>query len=760
MIGVNESGYIAHVRTLNSGGDGGRSRYHGLQAHQVGVSRLAAAFATALGAAELASLAGAWHDLGKFRAGFLRYILSRDNEDSHLETRITSRDKTHAAAGAMHAIERFGVAGRALAYLIAGHHGGLRDWAGGLDARLSPANADARREYDEARAAAPTDLLAEGCVPDLRQVPGGSAGCALWLRMLFSCLVDADFLDTEAFMDEGKAQARNGFATLAELAARFDAHMETLKVGAGGTADTQVNRLRAQVLAQCRARAAEPPGLFSLTVPTGGGKTLSSLAFAFKHARRHGKRRIVYAIPYTSIVEQTADVFARIVGADNLVEHHSQADYDEDRRDTSAARLACENWDAPLIVTTNVQLFESLFAAKTSRCRKLHNLADSVIVLDEAQCLPPEFLQPILDALNLLTRHYGVSVVLCTATQPALASRTYFDTAKNRRGLDTVREIVTDPPELYRRLKRVEVRLPDWDKRSSWEEIAAELAGEDCVLAIVNTRGDARKLWQLLPKGTLHLSALMCGAHRAEVIAAIKQRLKDKRAGRDMRPLRVVSTSLVEAGVDVSFPVVYRAFAGLDSIAQAAGRCNREGEQERGRVVVFQPPQPAPPGHQRLAADACLDVLRNADDDPLALELFEPYFDRLYYGIDLDKKGIVRDLTPGNGLEIQFRTAADNFRLIDDEDQATVFVRWAGYLDIDVLLKRLTNEGPERWLMRKLQRCAVTVRKRIVDRMVMTGDVREVQPGCFVQQNDLLYDPVLGLRDDENAVLPAPTLVI
>jgi CRISPR-associated endonuclease/helicase Cas3 len=748
-------GFIAHVR--QDGGDG--ESFHGLDEHLAAVGRMAAGFAAIFGAAEPAALAGKWHDLGKFRPGFQRYIASRNDENAHLETRVTSRDKTHAAAGALLAVERFGIAGRALAYLIAGHHGGLPDWHGGLDGRLGSDNADTRRECAEARAAAPAELLAQGAAPDLRRAPGGSDGFALWLRMLFSCLVDADFLDTEAFMDQGRAEARTGFAALAELAARFDTHMETLKVGADGTVDTPVNRLRAEVLAQCRARAAEPPGLFSLTVPTGGGKTLSSLAFALEHARIHGKRRIVYAIPYTSIVEQTADVFARIVGAENLVEHHSQAEAD-DNKETSRSRLACENWDAPLVVTTNVQLFESLFAAKTSRCRKLHNLVDSVIVLDEAQCLPPEFLQPILDVLNLLTRHYGVSVVLCTATQPALASKTYFDAARNRRGLDAVREIVVDPPELYRRLKRVDVQLPNWDKRSSWEEIAAELAGEDCVLAIVNTRGDARKLWQLLPKDTLHLSALMCGAHRAEVIAEIKQRLKDKREGRDDRPLRVVSTSLVEAGVDLSFPVVYRAFAGLDSIAQAAGRCNREGEQARGRVVVFLPPQPAPPGHQRLAENACLDVLRNWPDDPLALELFEPYFDRLYYGIDLDKKGIARDLTPGQGLETQFRTAADNFRLIDDEDQATVFVRYEAYPGIDALLGRLEKDGPERWLMRKLQRCAVTVRRKVIDRMVMVGDVLEVQPGCFVQQNDLLYDPVLGLRDDENTVLPAPTLVI
>jgi CRISPR-associated endonuclease/helicase Cas3 len=713
---------------------------------------MATEFAAAFGTSETVRLAAAWHDLGKFRPGFQRYIVAQRDADAHLETRVTSRDKTHAAAGALHAIERFGVAGRALAYLIAGHHGGLRDWHGGLDGRLGADNADSHREYAEARATAPAELLAQGDAPDLRRVPGGSAGCALWLRMLFSCLVDADFLDTEAFMDQGRAEARTGFAALAELAARFDAHMETLKVGAGGTA---VNALRADVLAQCRARASESPGLFSLTVPTGGGKTLSSLAFALEHARIHGKRRIVYAIPYTSIVEQTAEVFARAVGPENVVEHHSQADYDEDRQDSLRARLACENWDAPLVVTTNVQLFESLFAAKTSRCRKLHNLCDSVIVLDEAQCLPPEFLQPILDTLNLLTRHYGVTVVLCTATQPALASKTYFDAAKSRRGLDTVREIIADPPELYRRLQRVNVTLPDWERPSSWEEIAAALAGEDCVLAIVNTRGDARKLWQLLPKGTLHLSALMCGAHRAEVIAEIKQRLKDKREGRDMRPLRVVSTSLVEAGVDVSFPVVYRAFAGLDSIAQAAGRCNREGEQERGQVVVFLPPQAPPPGHQRLAADACLDVLRGWNGDPLALELFGTYFDQLYYNKKLDKHGINELLTrDANRLEIQFRTAADNFRLIDDEDQATVFVRYAGYPGIDALLGKLTNEGPERWLMRKLQRCAVTVRRKIVERMVQAGDVVEVQLGCFVQQNDLLYDPVLGLLDEETVFAP------
>lgn len=751
--------FLAHGRpgggSSGNGGDGG----HGLVDHLEAVGRLSSEFARPFAATELGRLAGLWHDLGKYRPGFQKYVRSTSGDQAHIEGRVFGRDKNHSAAGALHAIERFGHAGRALAYLIAGHHAGLGDWHGGLDARLGKDNPDTRREYDEALAAAPAELLARGEAPDLRRVPGGSAGFALWLRMLFSCLVDADFLDTEVYMNGKKATARKGFSTLAELASRFDTHMETLKVGAGGTADTPVNRLRSEVLAQCRARATAPRGLYSLTVPTGGGKTLSSLAFALEHARTHGKRRIVYAIPFTSIVEQTTDTFARIFGAENVVEHHSQAEAN-DKDETARSRLACENWDAPLVVTTNVQLFESLFAARTSRCRKLHRLCDSVIVLDEAQCLPPEFLQPILDVLNLLTRHYGATVVLCTATQPALASKSYFDAAKNRRGLDDVSEIVADPGELYSRLKRVDVRLPDWSKRSAWEEIAADLAAEDCVLSIVNTRGHARRLWRMLPEGTLHLSALMCGAHRAKVIEEIKQRLAEKRAGRDARPLRVVSTSLVEAGVDLSFPAVYRAFAGLDSIAQAAGRCNREGEQARGRVVVFLPPEAAPPGFQRQAQDACLDVLRAWEGDALDLALFERYFESLYYGIDLDAKGIVRELTPDKTLGIQFRSAADHFRLIDDEDQATVFVRYTDYPDIEMLLGRLAKEGPERWLMRKLQRCAVTVRRKIVERMLLQGDVAEVQPGCFVQRNDLLYDPALGLLDEEDVVLPAESLAL
>jgi CRISPR-associated endonuclease/helicase Cas3 len=523
---------------------------------------------------------------------------------------------------------------------------------------------------------------------------------------------------------------------------------------------SSVNRLRADILQQCRSKAVEIPGLFSLTVPTGGGKTLSSLAFALEHARVHNKGRVIYVIPYTSIIEQTADVFREIfkgMEPDSVIEHHSNAEVDG-ADETQKSRLACENWDAPIVVTTNVQFFESLFAARTSRCRKLHNLVNSVVILDEAQLLSPEFLQPILDVLNLLTHYYGVTVVLSTATQPVFSTRAYFDPQQNLRGLDNVRELmaggsfVREPDDLYRALKRVNVRLPeDWNRRVGWESLAAELQKHDSVLCIVNRRKDARDLIKLMPEGTLHLSALMCGAHRSDVIGEIKALLKSG------KPVRVVSTQLVEAGVDLDFPVVYRAVAGLDSIAQAAGRCNREGLIECGEVVVFVAPTPAPRGYLRKAEDVSRSVLHGEIADPLDRALFAQYFEQYYASCALDKHGIGNLLKVDvNELAVNFRTAADRFRLIQDEDSVSVVVRYHGPLGsddkVDALLGKLRKDGPERWLMRKLQRYTVTAPRRDVLQWVMTGDVQEWQPGLFVQVCDVGYSNELGLviGDQEN----------
>ena len=752
---------LAHLASSNAAG----MREHALDDHLCEVARRASDHASVFGGQEWTRLAGLWHDLGKYRPGFQRYLRAAtgaEAENAHVEGG-TGR-VSHSTAGALLACERFGTAGRVLAYLIASHHAGLYDWnsdESSLEARL--ASEGSRTELTEALAAAPPDILDHGgFVPGRHPIPGGIAGFALWLRMLFSALVDADFLDTEAFMDEGKAAARGAWPDLATLRAAFDVHMDKL---AAAAPDTPVNRLRARILAQCRAKSAEKPGHFSLTVPTGGGKTLASMAFALDHARLHGQRRVIYVIPYTSIIEQTADVFRGIFG-EAVVEHHSNAESDPGR-ESLRSRLACENWDAPVVVTTSVQFFESLFAARTSRCRKLHNIVNSVVVLDEAQLLPPEFLKPILAVLNLLTRHYGVTVVLSSATQPALARQEYFDPQKTIQGLDAVRELmqggpqVETPDELYRDLKRVNVRLPaDWQKRVAWEALAAELAAHESVLAIVNTRRHAAALHALLPQGTLHLSALMCGAHRADVIDAIKERLK---AG---EPTRVVSTQLVEAGVDLDFPVVYRALAGLDSIAQAAGRCNREGRLPGlGEVVVFVPPDAAPPGLLAKGEGACRSVLHGYAGDPLDRALFERYFRQLYYQCELDKHGIERLLTrDADTLRVNFRTAAKKFRLIDEADQASVIVLYRGPdgrdATVDDRLKQLRQGGAARWLLRALQRYTVSIRQRDAQRLLAQGDIAELLPGLFVQVSDVLYHPVLGLRIDPAAPVPPAGLIV
>ncbi len=384
--------------------------------------------------------------------------------------------------------------GRILAYIIAGHHAGLPDWhAGETGGTALKMRLDDKQHLERTLTQTiPQSVLSQS--KPTSPLLGKSEGFALWVRMLFSCLVDADFLDTEAFMDTDKAEQRVGTTTIQELLERFNTYMNGNFTEA---TPTQVNRIRAEVLRQSRKKANQMSGIFSMTVPTGGGKTLSSLAFALKHAVRHGKQRVIYAIPYTSIIEQTANIFHKIF-PDTVVEHHSNLD--PGKETTVKNRLAAENWDAPIIVTTNVQFFESLFAARTSRCRKLHNIVNSVVVLDEAQLLPPEFLKPILKTVNLLAQHYGVTFVLSTATQPALNSRSGFDWTFD--GLDDVREIIDDPDALYRDLERVVVELPkNFHQTETWGEIASRVQEHLSVLAIVNSRADARELHRRMPGG-------------------------------------------------------------------------------------------------------------------------------------------------------------------------------------------------------------------------------------------------------------------
>ncbi len=727
---------LAHVRQDSAG----RWHEHLLDDHLRGVARIAADFAADFDSCDWASIAGLWHDLGKYSSEFQQYIktVSGYNAEAHIEEGAPDR-VDHSTAGAIYAERQFAAHGRILAYLIAGHHAGLPDWhsveTGGkaLSIRLG---AEQNHLLDRIPTQSiPQEILSQS--KPTSKLRGGSDGFHLWVRMLFSCLVDADFLDTEKFMNDVQAAARSGYRDIADLMDCFDNHMAYLAI----TADnTPVNTIRADILRQCREKAALAPGLFSLTVPTGGGKTLSGMAFALRHAIQHKKQRIIYVIPYTSIIEQTASIFRDIFG-DNVIEHH--ANLDPDKEDTRS-RLATENWDAPVIVTTNVQFFESLFAVRTSRCRKLHNIVNSVVMLDEAQLLPPEFLQPIADVMNQLVTHYGVTFVLSTATQPALGSFQSFG-GQSFRGLDDVREIMNDPDALYQTLQRVEVSVPsDLQTQRDWQSIADELVNHPSVLCIVSRRDDARELHRLMPKETVHLSALMCGEHRSKVIADIKARLKRN------EPVRVISTQLVEAGVDVDFPVVYRALAGLDSIAQAAGRCNREGKQNGlGRVVIFVPPKPAPPGLLRQAAQISVSLLSGSESNVLRRDLAKKFFEHLYVRAPSLDKYSIHDLLTRDAREcqIQFRTVAEKFRLIDDSAYQTILVR---YDDNDALFGKLEKEGPQRWLMRKLQRYSVNLPKRLFAQLEKQGGVRQIWPGIFVQVGDTLYDKSIGVVIDGN----------
>ena len=722
---------------------------HELEAHLTEVARLASEFSTPYAAAEWGAIAGLWHDLGKYQPVFQSYLRAAVGMT---ETDTPPGRVKHAIAGAIHANQTHGAYGRLLAYVIAGHHAGLPDWRPD-EAAGSPLSQELMKEprtLEQAmRGAPPEDILQPGIT--LLRPPISHAGeLHLWLRMLFSALVDADYLDTERFMNESRGALRGAYADIATLRSTFWQYM----ADRFPEADTKLNVLRSKILQHCQAQAACRPGLFTLTVPTGGGKTLASLGFALDHAAVHSLKRVIYVIPFTSIIEQTADVFRTVFSAfdpDPVIEHHSNLDPEAE---TVSGRLAAENWDAPVVITTNVQFLESLYAAKTSRCRKLHNIAQSVVILDEAQLLPPEHLKPILDVLRQLLANYRVSVVLSTATQPELLkSRTDPFGRTTLEGLGQATELAPDPARLYEDLRRVKVRLPETPTdRSDWDDIADEMKSQRQVLCIVNRRDDAAVLWRKLPDGTIHLSARMCGAHRASTISRIRELLERG------EPVRVVSTQLVEAGVDLDFPVVLRAMTGLDSIAQAAGRCNREGRlPSGGSVIVFNPPQPSPSGLLLKAEQAAGVVLGSSTGDPLAPSNFARYFDLLYGDVNTHDKGEVMHILSvdaGKGA-IQFRTAAQRFRLIEDAEQQPVLTRWK---EGGSLIKRLQAEGPHRDLMRLLQRYSVTLHDYQLGRLLDSQDVA-ICDGIAIQMSDSLYHPQLGLLPDPPSLDPASLII-
>jgi len=663
-----------------------KSDWQFLKDHLENVANIASGFSREFNAGQFGYASGLLHDLGKYSPEFQRRLAGAN-------LRVD-----HSTAGAQEARKFYNEAqSRILEYIITGHHGGLLNYGTkecGLEERLSRPFLPDYSAYKN-----------EISVPDLSKVRpkltpiNNKMGFAIsfYTRMLISCLVAADFLDTEQFISPDKSSLRGQYEPFDELFLKFDNYMKTKLSTAE---ENQINRYRREIYEQCIEKAELPPQMFSLTVPTGGGKTLSSMAFALNHLKKYNLNRILYVIPYTSIIEQNADVFREIFGNQNVLEHHSNYDpknekYENTDVSQEKLKLSSENWDIPIIVTTNVQFFESLFSNRVSRCRKLHNLAKSVIILDEAQMLPTGYLKPCLAALSELAVNYGSTVVICTATQP------------NLNGLldERVRpvEIMRSPQELYEAFRRVHVTdLGDMDD----SDLSARLNAHRQVLCIVNTRKHAQKLYEQLsgPESCYHLSARMCPVHRRMKLKKIKNLLKEG------TECRVVSTQLIEAGVDIDFPVVYRAMSGIDSVCQASGRCNREGKMASGEVYVFRSTEKhGKATHWQSRVAEIGSMIFDEWDDPLSLPAVGRYFEKLYSyeGDGLDKKKILPSFEERlRDIAFPFEDVADAFNLIENDTRDIIIP----YDDkVRSIIKQMHQTGFPGKYVRNLQGYTVNV---------------------------------------------------
>lgn len=695
--------YVTHRREDGS--------YQELREHLQGVAVRASAFAEGFGAGAHARRTGMLHDIGKYSPAAQR----RQRDPEH------TAKVDHATAGAQEA-RRLGDV--AAAFAIAGHHGGLPDPGTRMSADASTLFARLNKpltgDVDPSAWRGEQEPITGEVLPVwFRQAPRTRMGfvSAMYTRMLFSCLVDADYLDTEAFMAYEEVERGSGEA-LPTLLKKLHGYVEPWLAVEG----VGINRIRSDLLRVCMQGGERARGMYTLTIPTGGGKTVSSLAFALSHAVQHGMKRVIYVVPYTSIIEQNAEVFRKILGDENILEHHANVDMEDE--DGNLHRLAAENWDAPVVVTTAVQFFESLFAAKPSRCRKLHSITDAVVIFDEAQMLPVPYLRPCVSAIAELVQHYGVTAVLCTATQPALEGvlTQYAPELKPT-------ELCLGTATLFDAFRRTRIVR---NGALTQEELAVRLAENEQVLCIVNLRRTAQEVFDLLPEeGRFHLSTLMTPIHRVRKLDEIRMRLK---AG---LPCRVISTSLIEAGVDMDFPEVWREMAGLDSILQAAGRCNREGKRplEESLVHVFHF-EGAAPRMIRQNVAATEKVMADFAD-VAAPDAITAYFRELFYVLKsndaLDAKGILR-LSDGQ----HFRTIAKEFRLIEEE---TVPV-YIPAPENTQLLARLRAGEMSRGLLRKLGRYAVNVRPA---QLTALTPVLEMHDGFAILLDAGKYDEDCGL---------------
>jgi len=756
--------YYAHSAQDKLGNLLPYERWQTLQSHSVNVGEMAAEFARVFGAQEIACQTGQLHDLGKYSEAFNCRLHGGPSVD-------------HATAGAKIAVERWrNVIGKLIAFCIAGHHAGLANGSGEGDNRRTlkqrlalqfGADIPALDNLWQQEIKLPQNLSAPPLKADAHH-PFFSY--AFFTRMLYSCLVDADYLDTEAFYLklENKAAERGGYPDLNVLQHNFNQFINDFRRRIAQAPEqteaekrnAALNRLRSEILDHAVEQAAQPQGLFTLTVPTGGGKTFTSMAFALEHAKQHGMRRVIYVIPFTSIIEQNAAEFRKAfgeLGEQAVLEHHST--FDDGKLQNEATkdklRLASENWDAPIVVTTAVQFFESLFADRSSRCRKLHNIAGSVIILDEAQMLPLNLLLPIMQAIKELAQNYRCSVVMCTATQPAVQAENGF-----YRGFENVLEIAPKPTALFDKLRRTTVQHIGTQTDA---DLLAKLAEHPQMLVIVNNRRHARSLYDQAKHldGTFHLTTLMCAKHRSQKLDEIRGRLKNG------EPCRVIATSLIEAGVDVDFPLVMRAEAGLDSVAQAAGRCNREGKRssENSFVWIFAPEEQWKAPHELATQAAVMRLTADEfSDDLLSTQAVAAYFAELYQlkGSELDNKKILKmHNDTGQSLDFPFQTIADKFCMIESHMQPLIIP-----FDVDAenLISSLHHADHIGGLLRKLQPYIVQIPEKALAALYKAGRIEPINEKNFGKQFYTLigldlYDEVAGLSWEDNAFIKTENLV-
>lgn len=704
--------YWAHVSA-----DGTRSQ--AVRQHLLGTAMLAEQFAQPFGADSQAHLAGLLHDIGKYSCDFQKRLAGNmDRVD-------------HSTAGAK---EAWRLRQAEVAFAVAGHHGGLPDGGGRTDSSdIGTLFGRIKRNVPEYSTWHDEINLPEASHP--AQIPRDNFSTSFYIRMLYSCLVDADYQDTETFM-LGTSAPRGGYTTLPQLLERLNRY-----IAPWWSAKTALNQKRCEILRACldTGRTCDS-GLYTLTVPTGGGKTVSSLGFALTHAVTQKKKRIIYVIPYTSIIDQTAAVFQEILGNENVIEHHSGIDYFVPENDINPTHyrkaLATENWDAPVIVTTAVQFFESLYSSRSSRCRKLHNIADSVVIFDEAQTLPVNYLRPCVAAIAQLVQYYGVTAVLCTATQPALQPL-FAELAPKL----SIREICPDTNAMYQFFRRTTLHMVG---ELTEEGLAGQLNAIPQALCVVNRRATAQRLYAMLEsEGRYCLTTLLCPADRKRLLKEIRTRLNNG------LPCRVVSTSLIEAGVDVDFPSAWREEAGLDSVLQTAGRCNREGNYpaENSIVTVFRLHDQRIPAIIRPNVDAARKVMEAFTDpaQPEAIEAYFSFFRAIKGNAALDKNQIMDMFCKGyQGRIFPFASAAEQFHLIETN---TVTI----YLPIDDgirLLSVLRAGQISRALYRRLGQYAVNVYLEHLQKLLDAGSAAPIDDNSYILTDPTLYDRSTGLSLD------------